>query len=91
MAYEGTAVDFLTGEVRATTMTPEQIAAAQAGAAEEAALAVLAAAEETKAKLREIDIASIRALREYVAAQPDAPKLVKDKEAEAAVERGKMK
>lgn len=36
MAYEGTEVDFKTGEVRATVMTPEQIAAAKAGEAAEA-------------------------------------------------------
>lgn len=48
-------------------------------------------ASEAKATLREIDIASIRALREYVAAQPDAPQIIKDKEAAAAVERGKLR
>lgn len=37
MAYEGTEVDFKTGKVRATVMTPEQIAAAKAGEAAEKA------------------------------------------------------
>lgn len=51
------------------------------------------AAEEQaaiKAKLLEIDLASIRGLREYIAAKPDAPQILKDKEAEAAVERDKF-
>lgn len=51
------------------------------------------AAEEQaaiKAKLFEIDLASIRGLREYIAAKPDAPQILKDKEAEATVERDKL-
>lgn len=44
-----------------------------------------------KAKLLEIDFASIRALREYIAAKADAPQILKDKEAEATAERGKLK
>jgi cob(I)alamin adenosyltransferase len=43
------------------------------------------------AKLAEIDTKSIRAIREYIASKPDAPKLAKDLEAEAATERGKLK
>lgn len=43
-----------------------------------------------KAKLMEIDLASIRALREYIAAKPDAPKLLKDREAAAVAERAKL-
>jgi len=37
MAYEGTEVDFKTGKVRATVMTPGQIAAAKTGEAAEKA------------------------------------------------------
>lgn len=48
-------------------------------------------AAEVKAKLREIDIASIRAVREYIYAQPDAPKIIKDKEAEAVAQRDFLK
>lgn len=48
------------------------------------------AAAAAKARLVEIDIASVRAIREYIAAKPDAPKELKDREAEAAVERGKL-
>ena len=48
-------------------------------------------ASEARAKLREIDIASIRALREYVASQADAPQNVKDRESAAIAERGKLK
>lgn len=44
-----------------------------------------------KAKLAEIDFASIRALREYIAAKPDAPQLLKDREAAAVAERAKLK
>lgn len=57
--------------------TPEEIAAE-----EQAAI---------KAKLTEIDFASIRALREYIAAKPDAPQILKDREAAAVAERAKLK
>lgn len=50
----------------------------------------IAASAAIKAKLLEIDLASIRGLREYIAAKPDAPQILKDKEAEAAVERDKF-
>ena len=52
-----------------------------------------AAAEVSKilTKLREIDMASVRALREYISAQPDAPKIIKDREAEAITEREKLR
>lgn len=46
---------------------------------------------EAKAKLAEIDLRSIRAIREYIAKQPDAPQMLKDREAEAAAERVKLK
>lgn len=48
-------------------------------------------AEAVKAKLADIDLRSIRAIREYLAAKPDAPKVLKDREAEAATERAKLK
>lgn len=57
--------------------TPEEIAAE-----EQAAI---------KAKLAEIDFASIRALREYIAAKADAPQILKDREAAAVAERAKLK
>jgi hypothetical protein len=44
-----------------------------------------------KARLREIDIASIGSIREYIVAKPDAPKFLKDYEAAAAAEREKLK
>lgn len=91
MAYEGTEVDFKTGKVRATVMTPEQIAVAKAGEAWEAQVRAEQAAQAIKDKLAAIDIASVRAIREYIAAKPDAPKELKDREAEAVVERGKLK
>ncbi len=43
-----------------------------------------------KAKLREIDISSIRSLREYVASKADAPQYLKDYEAAAVAERRKL-
>lgn len=46
---------------------------------------------QAKANLASIDLASIRALREYIAAKPDAPQILKDKEAAAVAERGKIK
>ena len=42
---------------------------------------------QVNAKLREIDIASIRSIREYIAAQPDAPQWIKDREVEATTTR----
>lgn len=47
--------------------------------------------EKVKRRLSAIDVASVRAIREYIAAQPNAPKAVKDREAEAAAERAKLK
>ena len=46
---------------------------------------------KAKDALADIDKKTIRALREYVAALPDAPKAVKDRETEAAAEREKLK
>ena len=42
-------------------------------------------------ELEELDLQSIRAIREYIAAQPGAPKVLKDKEAAANVARKKLK
>lgn len=44
-----------------------------------------------KAALSKLDMESIRSMREWIAAQPSAPKILKDKDAAAAVERGKLK
>ncbi|MCC7413307.1 MAG: hypothetical protein IT495_16955 [Gammaproteobacteria bacterium] len=43
-----------------------------------------------KNRLADIDRASIRAIREYIAARPDAPIDVVDREAEAIAERTKL-
>lgn len=51
------------------------------------------AADEKAAALRELDLLdlkSIRAMREYIAAQPDAPQILKDREAAAAAARAKL-
>ena len=42
-------------------------------------------------RLAEIDIKSIRAIREYIASKPDAPQFTKDLEAQAQAERAKLK
>lgn len=44
-----------------------------------------------KAALREIDIASIRSMREWIAAQPTAPAVLKNHELAAQAERAKLK
>lgn len=59
-----------------------------------AKVSALTAAEQTaqaKQRLVEIDIASVRAIREWLAAQPDAPQFVKNHEAAAIAERAKVK
>lgn len=57
--------------------TPEEIATNEA----EAINAII------DAELIALDIASIRSLREYVAAQADAPQFIKDKESAAILKR----
>ncbi len=42
---------------------------------------------EIDAELAQIDLQSIRALREYIAAQPDSPQFIKDHEASANAKR----
>jgi hypothetical protein len=49
------------------------------------------AATDAKVKLEEIDIKSIRSIREWVAKQADAPQFIKDYESQAQVERAKLK
>lgn len=46
---------------------------------------------QIKAELSEIDIKSIRSIREYIAKQADAPEFLKQYEAEAISKRGKLK
>lgn len=41
-------------------------------------------------KLSEIDIKSIRAIREYIASKTDAPQFTKDLDAQAQAERAKL-
>jgi len=47
--------------------------------------------EQAVADLLLIDAGSIRALREYIASQPDAPQWLKDKDAAAVLARSKLK
>ena len=46
--------------------------------------------QEVKAALAAIDLKSIRSLREWLAAQPDAPQFIKDHETAAIAERAKL-
>lgn len=48
------------------------------------------ASAAAKAELLRIDMASIRSMREWIAAQPTAPQILKDKEAAAVIERSKV-
>lgn len=43
------------------------------------------------AALRDIDIASIRSIREYIVSKNDAPQFLKDREAVAQAERAKLR
>lgn len=56
--------------------TPEEIAADEDRAA--------------RAELAALDLASIRAIREYIAAKPDAPQILKDREAAAVAARARL-
>jgi len=47
--------------------------------------------EKVKAALAEIDLKTVRSMREWIAKQPDVPQFAKDYEAQAEVERGKLK
>lgn len=49
------------------------------------------ASDKAKAELSAIDLASIRAIREWIVSQPTAPQILKDKEAAAVMQRGKVK
>lgn len=81
----------------APSVTPAQRAAVEAVLAAHDPVASQAAHEKqqaneaAKAKLRDIDIASVRALREYIAAKADAPVELKTHEAAAVAERAKLK
>ena len=45
---------------------------------------------KARADLRQIDLASIRAIREYIAGRGDAPQSLRDRDAAAAIERAKI-
>ena len=79
--------------------TQEEIDAYLADIAEQEAIAIVQAEEralqlisdQAIAKLMELDIKSIRSLREYIISKGDAPQYLTDYEAEAALEREKVK
>lgn len=68
------------GNTPSPEFTPEEIASNEA-AATNAAIA---------AELTALDLASIRSLREYVAARADAPQFIKDKESAAIIKRSEL-
>lgn len=45
----------------------------------------------TLAELNALDLASIRAMREYIASKADAPQILKDRETAARAARAKLK
>lgn len=45
---------------------------------------------KTIEELKEIDIASIRSIREYIASLPDAPQILKDRETQAILSRARI-
>lgn len=47
--------------------------------------------EKAKADLMQLDMATIRAMREYIASKADAPQILKDRETLAAQLRDKLK
>lgn len=47
--------------------------------------------DKAKAELTAIDLASIRSIREWVVTQPNAPQILKDREAAAVLKRAKVK
>jgi len=47
--------------------------------------------DKAQADLAALDLKSIRSLREYIAAKPDAPAFIKQYDTDAAVLRGKLK
>ena len=73
----------ITGEVAQFALTAEE-------QTERANAAALAEQKTALAALVSIDLASIRSIREYIAAKPDAPQILKDHEAAAIVERAKL-
>lgn len=85
------------GEVdEAAEATAKAAADATAAAAKAAEVAAYNATQEginvaAKAELAALDAASIRSIREWIAAQPTAPQILKDKEAAALAARAKIK
>jgi hypothetical protein len=58
---------------------------------EQKRLSLIDPVQAAKAALLDIDLASIRALREYIASKADAPQVIKEREAAAVAERVKIK
>ena len=48
------------------------------------------AADLARGELMRLDAASVRSMREWIAAQPTAPQVLKDREAAAVLERAKL-
>lgn len=71
---------------------PEGTVIHPAFTAQEKAARDIAIQNQTEmAALKEIDIKSIRDIREWIASQPDAPQMLKDREAQAIAARSRIK
>jgi hypothetical protein len=70
-----------------TLLSDDELAILRAPTPEQLALET---ASKAQSALDEIDLKSIRAIREFVASLPDAPKQVKELEADADAERAKL-
>lgn len=92
-AFDGAGVGRLipAGAIEVPTHPPSRAHKWSGGAwaVDSAAKAVLDA-EAAKEDLLAIDLSSIRDLREYIAAKPDAPKTLKDREALAVAARAEV-
>lgn len=77
--------DYLTWVALGNTATPAQTPA------EITAEAIATTNAIAKAELLAIDLASVRSIREYIAAKPDAPVFLKTQEAAAITARTKIK
>lgn len=83
-------VDEVTGETSTAVKLNEEKRAARLQAESERSQKAKAE-NEIKAKLLDLDLKSIRSLREYVAKLPDSPQYIKDYETQALAERDKLK
>ena len=83
--------NFNTGETQTIELTPAEIAKTIADSTPTAGQIKQAERNQALADLETLDRASIRDIREYIAAKLDAPILLKDRELAAIALREKLK